>query len=79
MDYFKTMNKNLVITLICYGYEVTFIKDPFLSIPEFQIIRDKKFDEYIQLYFTRQLTVEPIEFSEHCIALDKKILNTCQC
>jgi len=61
-DYFKSSDICLCSALCCYGYQIEAVDRQSPSKANFLIKRNERLDELMQLYFTHQLTVEPLSF-----------------
>ena len=61
-DFFKTTDICLATALCCGNYQIEVIdkKDPSKTIFFFK--RNESLDETLQMYFTHQLRVEPLNF-----------------
>ncbi len=62
-DYFKSSDLTLITALCCDGYQVEAIDRSDPSRVVFSVRRNEFLDEVLQLYFSHQLKVDPLEFA----------------
>ena len=74
-DYYKSSDIAMCASLCCYGYNIEAIdkENPYKAI--FLVRRDEKLDDIIQLYFTHQLTVEPLSYFNFLKEIKTRIYN----
>ncbi len=75
-NYFKSSDICLCSALCCYGYQIETIDKQNPTKATFLIERNERLDELIQLYFTHQLTVEPLSFFNFLKEIKTRIYST---
>jgi hypothetical protein len=74
-DFFKSSDISLCATLCCYGYQIEAVDKSNSHKAFFLIKKDENLDNLIRLYFTHQLSVEPLSFFQFLKEIKTRIYN----
>lgn len=75
-DLYNTTDLGLASALCCHGYRIESMDRQNPSRAIFFIKRDEKLDDAVKSYFTHQMQVEPLMFTNYLKEIKNRIYNS---